>query len=174
MKEKEFKQHPFYKYISVSKDGRVKSLKTGIILKPHPGKRGWLRVGFRDDTSPRGQRTKYVHRLVAETYVKGHTNERNCVNHIDGNRINNHADNLEWCTYKENSEHAARLGLIKAGVKSHRSKFTERQILEILGLYYETDENTYTLARKFDAGQRTIFQIVKGFTYKELYKKYFK
>ena len=52
-----------------------------------------------------------LHRLVAKKYVLGCTADKNCVNHIDGNKTNNHALNLEWCTPKENNAHARKLGL---------------------------------------------------------------
>lgn len=52
-----------------------------------------------------------VHRLVALAFCKGRTKERNVVNHIDGNPLNNNADNLEWVTYSENNKHAFRTGL---------------------------------------------------------------
>ncbi|PKY59702.1 His-Me finger endonuclease [Rhizophagus irregularis] len=51
-----------------------------------------------------------VHRLIALAFCpKGRGKEY--VNHIDGNRTNNKASNLEWCTQKENSQHAIQLGL---------------------------------------------------------------
>lgn len=46
----------------------------------------------------------YAHRLVAEIYLDN-PNELPVVNHIDGNKLNNNVDNLEWMTYSENTQH---------------------------------------------------------------------
>ena len=43
-----------------------------------------------------------IHRLVANTFLNDHTPDANVVNHIDGNKLNNHVSNLEWCTASEN------------------------------------------------------------------------
>lgn len=54
----------------------------------------------------------YTHRLVAEAFIEN-PNGFPQINHIDGNKRNNHVDNLEWVTNKKNSEHAIRTGLSK-------------------------------------------------------------
>lgn len=55
-----------------------------------------------------------IHRLLAKYFIPN-PNNYPCVNHIDGNKQNNSLDNLEWCTYKHNSQEAVKLGLIKSG-----------------------------------------------------------
>lgn len=71
--------------------------------------KGYLVVDLYDD----GKRsTKRLHRLVAEEFVPNPDSKLE-VNHIDGNKYNNAASNLEWVTKKENCRHAWDNGLVK-------------------------------------------------------------
>ena len=57
-----------------------------------------------------GRKEYKTHRLVALAYIPNPENKP-CVNHLDGNKLNNNINNLEWCTRSENSRHAYDTGL---------------------------------------------------------------
>jgi hypothetical protein len=89
----------------VSSAGRVRSLnrKTtkGKILQPVMSPL-YYRVTLSKDNVPHGVS---VHRLVATAFLPNPEGKRN-VNHLDGNKINNAVNNLEWATHKENENHS--------------------------------------------------------------------
>lgn len=68
--------------------------------------------------------TVFVHRIVAAAFIPNPLNLPH-VNHLDGNKLNPAADNLEWTTHKENMRHASRLGLLATGARHGRTTHPE-------------------------------------------------
>lgn len=65
--------------------------------------------------------TKYVHRLVAEHFVP-RIEGKNIVNHKDGDKLNNRADNIEWCTQAENIAHSIANGTFQSSHQGFRTE----------------------------------------------------
>jgi len=86
----------------ISSLGRVRN-KQGKILKTYIQNSGYEQIKFRGVH-------KQIHRLVAEAFIPNPMC-KTLVNHIDGNKLNNTVDNLEWVTNSENIIHARRTGL---------------------------------------------------------------
>lgn len=88
----------------ISNIGNVKSLKFELIreLKKNKAKKGYLNVYFTKNKKVKGYQ---VHRLVALNFINNPFDLKE-VNHIDGNKENNHESNLEWVSTRENSCHS--------------------------------------------------------------------
>ena len=102
-----------------------------------------------------------VHRLVAEKFLPN-PEKKPCVNHKDGNKLNNSVENLEWVTHSENTRHAIKMGLCKPtlnlpkktdGENNGRAKLTLsdvlgiRRLLQIKGITQQQIANGYGVSR---------------------------
>lgn len=146
----------FADYYEVSNLGNVRSYynnrwgrrKEPKLLRPANPQRDFYRsVNLKalDGT----HRSFCIHQLVASAFIP---NPRNCkyINHKDGNKKNNVVENLEWCTQKENMEHASKMNLMKG-----------RQIREIAtGKEYPT---IYEAARQLDCSTSYIYDHLQGY-----------
>ena len=122
----------------VRSDGTVFSLKTNKQLRPGPNSRGYLTVNLYDGSVPKKPRSFLLHRLVAEAFLGASELQ---VNHKDGNKFNNHVDNLEWVTGKENIRHAIDvLGISFLCQRHPRAKLSDYQILTIRSSCKKTKE----------------------------------
>lgn len=97
--------------------------KSGL-LKPSITRKGYLRVNLGKNGN------KFlVHRLVMATFGGLPTDDKMQVNHKDGNKSNNHIDNLEWVTNRENVIHAFKNNLIK--IPKGENNATAKRVLQI-------------------------------------------
>jgi hypothetical protein len=159
----------------VSNFGRIKSLDFSVVRsngriytnksrvqKPSKDNSGYLRCAFIKNSK---LVTYKVHRLVADAFCKK-PNEKVEVNHIDGNKLNNNSDNLEWVSRSENIKHAFRLGLMlpKRGILNSNSKLTGKDIKHIRDEYHYNNGKR-GMFRKLSIGyginKKTISQIVR-------------
>ena len=97
------------KYIISNKGFIISLVGKFHLLNMRRDKNGYAHYYIRDLST--GKRKDFKgHRLVAEYFIDN-PNDYPIVNHIDGDKSNNHIENLEWCTYSQNNIHAYKNGL---------------------------------------------------------------
>lgn len=94
-------------HYSVSTEGRVRNDKTCKEVSQSTNSRGYNKVDLYSNGKRESHRT---HRLVATAFIPNPDNKPQ-VNHIDGNKLNNNVDNLEWVDNSQNMLHAYQSGL---------------------------------------------------------------
>ena len=146
-----------------SSDGHIRNKRTGRILKEFLHKDGYLRTQF-------DGKSRTVHRVIATAFY-GKNSDKPYVNHIDGNKQNNSAKNLEWCTFSENINHAYANGFIKpkVGTNNGRCKLTKNNVRYIKENYIKGDPEfgAMALSQKFGVAHQTICAIISGQNWKE-------
>lgn len=93
---------------TISRQGAVYSTRKGILLSQARNNNGYRQVLLVKNGKGYNRR---IHRMVADAFLPN-PGGLGQVNHKDGNKDNNHADNLEWCDQHHNMAHAARSGLL--------------------------------------------------------------
>lgn len=138
----------------VSSLGRIRNLKSKRVLKQCLNTYYQVSITIESKT-----KNFKIHRLVADAFLLN-PSKKPCVNHKDGNKLNNNVDNLEWCTHRENIIHAIENGLFKFSnsrfnyhLGGHNAKLNDTQVKEIrsklenkikqrdIAKYYNVSEN---------------------------------
>lgn len=137
----------------------------GNLLKPYKSKRGYLMYILQRDGKAKGFT---AHSLVARAFI-GERPEGLTINHRDGNKENNHVDNLEYVTQKENSQHAADTGLLlpQKGTAHGMAKLTDEMVLEIRKRA-ANGEKQRELATEYKVSFQTISKIVRRLRWKHI------
>jgi len=130
----------------------------GTILKPQLDNYGYLRVGLYKGGI---FHTHRIHKIVTSAFI-GPCPEGKQVNHIDGNKRNNHVGNLEYVTLSENRHHAYDAGLASNyGTNNPSSKLTEEDVHEIRRVLAE-GATQISVAASYGVCASTINAIVSG------------
>jgi predicted XRE-type DNA-binding protein len=143
----------------ISNMGRVKSLNKwskGKLKELTLFKNSYHKVNLFKNNK---QKTYYVHQLVGNAFIDNPENKKG-INHIDGNKLNNNKNNLEWATALENTTHAIKNNLFNnVGELNRESKLTESQVLEIDNLLKNKNLSQEKIAKLFNVNATTIHNI---------------
>lgn len=167
-------------FYQVSDRGRVRSLDRyietsrtkpylvkGRVMKQKTSKQGYKVISFKNKDVTANP---VVHRLVAIAFIPNPDNLPQ-VNHIDGNKSNNDFTNLEWCTAKENINHAFMLGLKPQGEDSPYAKIDELTAHKICDMLSKGIPNT-EIARILGITKSTVSKIKSGKSWKSVSSSY--
>lgn len=150
--------HPVAKNYEISNTGLFRRIDNKKPLKLHHYSNGYAFYHMNN-------KGHLAHRLVAKAFIPNPENKR-CVNHKDGNKDNNHVDNLEWVTHSENHKHAYRdLNRVsywkgrKGKLHSHSKKVYKLDKEGIIIAEYPTAREA-ALSQGY--GKRTIDKCIRG------------
>lgn len=145
----------------ISDHGRVRNAKTGQLRKTQTHKTGYVYVLLCKRGRDPYCEFAIVHRLVALAFI-GAPPPNHEVNHKNGIKADNHADNLEWVTHAENVRHAHALGLIIPyhNRKRRQAILTANQVRAIRSEYAAGGASCRTLAEKYGVSRNTIYNAI--------------
>lgn len=160
MEKKRYKDSQYF----VCSDGRIWSESYGgMFCKSTDNGIGYMQHSYK----VKGEKNKklYIHRMVAECFVPN-INGLKDVNHKNGIKSDNRAENLEWVTKRDNCVHAVENKLMKSGSDCSYSKLSREQVLEIRE---NLKIKVAALAAKFNVSDSTIYGVRNNKIYKKEY-----
>jgi hypothetical protein len=155
-----------YRPETITKTSRSRSGKTQIFesVRPQTEIKPWIdKRGYHIVSAKLGNKRPkvFVHRLVALAFVPGFE-EGLSVNHINGNKLDNRPENLEWLTLADNTRHQWRTGLVDLrGENAPGHKLTQRQVIHIRKALRD-GVPPHSLAIIANVNPSTIYLIEKG------------
>lgn len=156
-------EHPDYPGYRVSPEGQVFSLKTNQLLNQRKHINGYLVVKC-------AGKNRLVHRLVAMIYCDGYSKDKQ-VNHKSGVKTDNHFENLEWVTAKENHLHAKKVLNRYYGRGEDFSDLKESQVKEILHLRYVERWKVKDISNHFNITKACVDGICSGTRWTHIFEQ---
>ena len=158
---------------SVSNKGRLLSKRTNKILKQNIVGEGYNACVTKLNGRKGSNLVLKIHREVAKAFIPN-PDELPFVNHIDGDKLINTVDNLEWVTPKGNVVHAIETGLLSLDhlklISKENRKLTEEDVKYIRNNFKYGDRNfgARSLSRMFNIPHSTIMKIIRFERYAEV------
>lgn len=156
------------KFYVINSLGNIINLKTGKKLNPYISRSGYFRI--RLQVGLKAHKNYTIHRIIASLFIDNPLNKPQ-VNHIDGNRLNNNIDNLEWVTGSENMLHSTRILSKRIGSQIEWSKLSELDVQNIC-MDSLKEYSLKKLANKYNVSKSNISSILNGKTWISITKNY--
>jgi hypothetical protein len=138
------------------RSGRVQKIKGKIRAQKSTNGRGYIQLSLSDGKNKSRQT---LHRIVATAFIENPSGKPE-INHIDGDKSNNMANNLEWCTRSENVRHCFKLGLRSSvGENNGRSNINEDDVREIFRLK-KAKTSVYEIAELMSVKRTLIYDVL--------------
>ena len=161
---KDIKQDLYF----IEENGDIYSKSKQRYLKPQKDKNGYLQINLQRPEGGRGNRIcKRIATLVAYTYIGPPPEDMldPTINHIDGNKTNNHYTNLEWIERGINSSIRENKGI---GIDNHEARLTQNDVYEICKLLTTTNLTCEEIANKYGVKKSTIINILHKKNWKNI------
>lgn len=142
----------------IRRDGIARGSKVGRILSLCVGSNGYYAISLHNKKN-----IKYTipSNLVAQAFL-GKRPKGYVINHMDGNKLNNRVDNLEYTTYSRNIIHALDLGLRNGRGENHyMTKLTNKDVINIRNIYASGKIRQFEIANKYSISSSLLNNILK-------------
>lgn len=162
----------------VSSYGQIRNTKTKHTLHQYISKHGYCILQVKP--TPNEKKNIRVHQIVAEAFI-GPCPDGYVVNHKDGNKQNNHVDNLEYVTPSQNNQHALDTGLrhpanmkeySPRGEKHYKATIDKDMVYKILRMRDETGFGCRKIASALNVSRGAVDGILIGKTWKDVVEIY--
>jgi hypothetical protein len=150
-------------------DGRVIRKKTGKSANTYSTSLKYYFVSCGKSTS---RFCVLTHRLLLSVFKRLPVNSKELGRHLDGNKQNNHIDNLEWGTHQDNSDDLIKYGTPERGKVHNNARLTEKEAKKLIKQWLAYDKSMLNFAQaksvEYGITETSVYNLLRGNTWKHL------